>query len=871
MTETETKISLETVKLPFWAMDTGEVFRELETGSAGLKEKEISWRGEIFGSNSLPEKPRLGKAKIVFSQLKSPLILILVIAGSVTAFLGEWVNTLVIFAAVAINTFLGFWQEYKAEKALELLKSYIRVRARVRRDGGEREVDAQDLMPGDIIRISQGDRVPADARLFFVNNFETDESILTGESLPAEKSIKTFPPGTLLSDRSCMVFGGTLATQGFGDAVVVSTGIHTEFGKIASLVEAQERESTPLQRAIAKFSSRAGLVLGLFVFLLFGFGLGAGYGVFDMFLISVAVAVSAVPEGLPVALTVILAVGVNRLARRRGVVRRLLAAETLGSTDIILTDKTGTLTEARMAIAAVIPHGVYGQESEKELLRYAILDTDVVIENPKENFVNWRMFGKSMEVALVRGAGERGVFAPQEFEKIKILDRLPFSSQYKFSAVIAEFGGEARLVVLGAPEFLIDRSVLIPDEKFRLREVVDKHAFAGERILGVASKEVDANYQNILHKAKFEDMKFEGFITFRDPLRPGVGDAIRRIAQAGVKTIIVTGDHKGTADAVARELGMIDGKGAVLTGEDLYHLTKEELRARAPEVFVYARVTPEQKVMLTKLYQEMGAVVAVTGDGVNDAPALQAADIGVAVGSGTDVAKSSADLVMLDDNFEILVAAIEEGRKILENIRKVIVYLLSDSLDEICLIGGSLIFGLAMPLNALQILFVNFFSDSFPAVALAFEDGIDGLGPKPKKINRGLFDRQMQFLILVIGVLTSLLLFVLYYSLLKFGFPGDLVRTFIFASFATYALFLSFSVRSLEKSIIRYNPFSNLYLVAGAGIGLFLTALVIYVPFLQKIFGTVALPLSWLVAVFGMGILNIAAVEFGKWLFRNRI
>lgn len=861
-------LAKDSIQRPFWAIKIEEVFGILESRLDGLGEKEAALRAKSFGPNSISYQERLASARIMLNQFRSPLILILVAAGILTLFLREWTNSLVIAAAVLVNTALGFYQENKAETALGALKSYVRTRARIKRTGREREIDSSELVPGDVIRVSQGDRVPADARIFFSNNLETDESVLTGESLPVEKGMVELPAGTALPERTCMVYGGTFAVQGFGDAVVVKTGNESEFGRIAALVEGKEREATPLQRAMAKFSLRAGLILGVLVAALFILGIASGRDFLEMFLIAVAVAVSAVPEGLPVALTVILAVGVQRLASRRGIVRRLLAAETLGSVDLILTDKTGTLTQGKMELARVLPWQKNDPRAERHLLLDAVLNTDVVVENPEDVPSRWRMFGRSLEVAMVRGAAERGVSFAERKEH-KIVDRLPFGSEHKFSAAVTHTEDHGHTVLFGAPDILLAHTKLTAVERDAILREIEDLARAGERVLGVATKRVTKDHRKI-SPAALDSFEFAGLITFRDPLRPAVGEAIRRIKDAGVNTIIVTGDHKGTAEAVARELGMIDGKGAVLTGDDLNYLSEEELMARAKEVSVYARVTPEQKVKVANLYRKLGSVVAVTGDGVNDAPALQSADIGVAVGSGTDVAKSAADLIILDDNFETIVAAIEEGRLILENIKKVIVYLLSNSLDELFLIGGALLAGLALPLNALQILFVNFFTDSFPAVALAFERGIDGLGTGPKNLGRGLFDKKMKVLILVIGVLTSLLLFVLYFFLLYAGFPLNVVRTFIFAAFATYTLFLAFSVRSLDKSILRYNPFSNRYLVVGAGIGLVLTALVIYLPLLQKVFDTVALPVPWLLAVIFVGLINIAAVELGKLLFRQQ-
>ena len=864
-------LAKQSINEPFWAMKTEEVFAILETSSSGLSEKEVELRLAAFGSNTITEEKRFTALKLLLDQFRSPLILILCAAGGITVFLREWVEAGVIIAAIAVNVGLGFYQETKAEGAIEALKSYIRTRVRVRREGRDFEVDGVELVPGDIIHISQGDRVPADARIFFANNLEIDESVLTGESLPSIKDSGELPASTALGERRCMAFGGSLAVSGFGDAVVIKTGDLTEFGKIAAMVEKDGRDKTPLEKAMSSFALNLSAVLGVLVVILFLLGISAGRDPFEMFLIGVAVAVSAVPEGLPIALTVILATGVQRLALKKGIVRRLLAAETLGSTNLILTDKTGTLTQAKMELSQVLPYGEAGLEAEKHILTDAILTTDVALENPEDSPDQWRLFGKPLETALIRGAAAKwGVSVSGILKEHRVADRLPFSSVYKFSAAVVQGEGHSHFVIFGAPEILLSFTDLSEESRVSLHAQIDSLAGRGERVLGIISKPASHDLKKI-SKEGLKNFQFRGLISFRDPLRPAIAEAVRKMKAAGVDTVIVTGDHKGTAEAVARDLGLVDGKGAVLTGDDLNYLKKEEWLARAGEVTVYARVTPEQKVLITKLYQEQGKIVAVIGDGINDAPALNQADIGVAVGSGTDVAKNAADLIILDGNFETVVAAIEEGRRILDNIRKVVVYLLSGALDELLLIGGALLFGLALPLNALQILFVNFFSDSFPAIAFAFEKGVDGLGSSPRKLHKNLFNREVRFLIMVIGALTSLLLFFLYAYLLRAGFPEDLVRSFIFATFSTYSLILVFSLRSLDKAIFSYNPFSNLYLVGGVAFGLALTGLAIYLPLLQNILHTVPLPFGWLLGVFGAGLINILAVEFGKWLFRRNI
>ncbi len=851
---------------PFWAISSEETLKILQTNNEGLTSDEAINRLKSFGLNTIETKDSFLGLKLFYDQFRSPLIFILILAGIVTIFLKDWIDTSVIFGAVIVNVLLGFYQENKAENVLELLKSYVKTRSRVRRSGREEIIDAAHLVPGDVIRVTQGDKIPADGRIIFANNFAVDESVLTGESLPVEKKADTLEPSVPVSDRTSMVFGSTSAVGGFSDVVITATGIHTEFGRIASLISEKGKTKTPLQVAISRFSLLSGVILLVLTIALFGLGIYLKYDPFEMFLIAVAIAVSAVPEGLPVALTVILAVGVEQLARRNGVVRKLLAAETLGSTNLILTDKTGTLTEAKMELMAVIPRKGSNPAQVADLLREAMTTVDVVIENPDEPFEKWRMFGNIMEVALVEGAAKRGILINQLFKESPVFDRLAFNSNSKYAASAHAHNGGRRMMLLGAPEILLGFTNLSEEERNEVTKEIDTRAFSGERVLGVISKEPCPDYRN-LNGHNFIDFNFDGLITFHDPLRRGVFESIKRISEAGVRTIIVTGDHKGTAEAVARELGLVDGRGAVLTGDDLNHLTKEELFARADEVSVYARVTPEQKVAIAKLYQEKGYIVAMTGDGVNDAPALETANIGVALGSGTDVTKSAADLVIIDNNYETIVVAIEQGRKILDNIRKVIVYLLSDSLDELFLIGGSIIMGIALPISAIQILFVNFFSDSFPAIAFAFDEGVDELGNQPRKLSKNIFDVRMKFLVIAIGATTSALLFIVYWSMLKLNLPADLVRTFIFATFATYTLLVSFSLRSLRKSIFRYNPFSNLYLVAGVLMGIGLTTMAVYYPLMQKILGTVSLPPAWVGGVIGIGILNILAVELGKWMF----
>lgn len=854
----------------FWALPIGEALDILETTRSGLSEAEVKERRNLFGVNELPRKLRLSALKIFFSQFKSPMLILLMTASGVTLFLKDWKDAGVILAAVAANIILGFYQENKAEAALSHLKTYIIERTRAFRDGQELEIDAIGLVPGDIIHLTQGDRVPADCRLVYLNDFVVDEAILTGESLPVNKTTEPLSFKAVLADRKSMVFSGTLVVQGFANAVVCATGHDTELGRIAGLVAASEKETTPLQRAIFRFSMKTSAVLMSLTLIVFFIGLYSGRPILEMFLISVAIAVAAVPEGLPVALTVILAIGVQRLAKKNGVVRKLLAAETLGNTSIILTDKTGTLTQAKMELAKIV---VFSKSyNEDEILRLALLNTDVVVENFREHYSKWRIIGRPLEAALVKAAARVGILLHDVKKKVELLDYLPFTSKNKYSASLMKDGDEFpfRLNVFGAPEILIRNSDLPEEEKKRMIKEVDQMAYSGERVLGLAIKEIKGQKEySLREKSNMQGLHFLGTVSFRDPLRLGAKEAIQKVRQAGVRTVIITGDHRGTAEAIAEELGFHVDEDEVIDGAELDAMSDVELKNKLAILKIVARVSPEGKLRVVKAFKEAGEVVAMTGDGINDAASLKEADIGVAMGSGTDVAKDVSDLVLLDDNFSTIVSAIEEGRRILENIRKVIVYLSTALFGELILIGGALLFGLSLPLTAIQILFVNFIADTFPALALAFEDRIDQVMTKRRKTSINLFDKEMALLTLLIGVPTSALFFIFYYYLATHGFDLEIVKTALFASFTTSSLFVIFSVRSLRGPIFSYNPLSNPLLILGVAVGFTLVLAAIYWAPLQGIMGTVALPPIWLAGVVGVGILNIFAIEIGKLISRR--
>ncbi len=876
------KINENIVKEPFWAMSAEDSLAILKTSNLGLIETEISERKDIFGKNKIISKKHFVKLKILLRQFESPLIYILVLAGLVTLFLEDFNDSIFIFIAVFINVALGFYQENKAERALEGLADYLKKTSRVVRGGRIRKVDIEELVPGDIINFSNGDSVPADCRIIQSSNILVDESILTGESLPVEKGVKSVGLMVGLGDKRSMIFSGTSVVEGVGSAVVVSTGKNTELGSIASMIAGIKDEDTPLQKNINSFAKKLTVLVLFLSSLVFVLGIFYEYSVLEMFTMSVAIAVAAVPEGLAISLTVILAVGVERLAKKNGVVRRLSSAETLGDTSIILTDKTGTLTEAKMNLVGVKFFGDDVQnnilECQRTILKFAILCTDARVENPEDPISEWKIIGKSLDSALIKGSAKE--FGMKEFEirdGVIYADRLPFNSLNRFSAVKVVEDGKEITLMIGAPEVVLkmchkfywnNKKNILNEERNSILKEVHKNALDGYRVLSVAFSDRETGLKDI---KKIDGFSFLGNILLKDPIRKEVGQVIGEIGKEGIRTIIVTGDHTGTAISVAREIGMEIGKNSVIEQHELDMLDDKELKNRLSEVKVFSRINPESKVRIAKLFQEFGYIVAMTGDGVNDAPALKQADVGIAVGSGSGVARESSDLVLLDDSFHTIVSAIDEGRRILQNIRKVLVFCLASLFDELILVGGSIVLNIPIPLNAIQILWVNFIADSFPAISLSYEDEkMNGETIRRKISRNSVFDKEVKFLVWVVGIMTSILLFSLHYLLLRFGFDENLVRTFIFASFGIYTLMLIFSVRSLDRNIWEYNIFSNRFTNVSSTFGIFLMFVAIYNPLLQGLLGTVSLPPIWLFFVFLVGILCSLMVEAGKFIFISR-
>jgi len=877
----------------WYTVEVDEALSLLASTKEGLTQQAAEERLKQVGPNELKAGQRSTPLVIFIEQFKNIFVIILLLAAGISAVLGHGVEALAIAVIVLFSVILGFVQEYRAERAIEALREMSAPTATVLRGGDEVEIPARDLVPGDVILLKAGDRVPADARLLESINLQIEEAVLTGESLPVEKHTAAIPgEGLAVGDRKNMVYSGTAAAYGRGKAVAVATGMSTEFGKITGMLQAVETGVTPLQEnldRVGKTLAKAAFVIVLLIVLL---GVLRGQPLLEMFIFGIALAVAVVPEALPAVVTISLAIGIQRMAKRNALVRKLPTVETLGSTSVICSDKTGTLTKDEMTVRKIYladswfevsgsgyePVGTLRNTNGSskldshlnELLRGAALVSDAGLVQVEGR---WDIKGDPTEGALVVAAAKAGLSKVELDRRYPRLQEIPFTSETKRMTTLHETP-EGRLAYSkGAPEVILnacthylgENGASPLDEKARVKLLNAAQEMGSQalRVLAVASRPAET-----IQQAETE-MTLLGLVGMIDPPRPEARQAIAVCETAGIRAVMITGDHPVTAQAVARELGLLKG-GRVVTGAELEAMDEESLARDVETIDVYARVSPAHKLRVVTALQHKGHVVAMTGDGVNDAPALKKADIGIAMGiTGTDVSKEAAAMTLTDDNFSSIVAAVEEGRGIFGNIKKYLMYLLSSNIGEIGLMAGAALLGMPLPLSAVQILFVNLATDGLPALALSVDPPErDLMRHKPRNPRRGIFTRPVVTLMTVGGFWSALVNLGLFAWAIDSGRSLSQAMTMAFVSLVLIQFFKAYNYRSDHLSIFA-GIFSNRWLNLAIVFDLLLMVAVIYVPFLQGPFETYALPLlDWLI-VFTAALTISPVIELAKWMLRR--
>lgn len=800
----------------------------------GLSKGEVIKRQQQYGLNVLPEKPPPSQFSLFIAQLKSPLVYILLIASFVTIGIGHIADAVIILIAVFLNTILGYVQERRATNALLALKKYVTHTATVIREGKRTKVHTTNIVPGDVVVLDQGVNIPADGTLLFANRLYIDESLLTGESVPVGKK----------NDESVSM--GTIIASGQGMMRVETIGAQTKMGVIAIDIQ-QDEEDTPLQRQLKRFSKQLVIVIAALTAFVFVLGIIYQFSLTEIFITSVALAVSSIPEGLLVSLTVVLAIGMQKIVKHRGLVRKLSAAETLGGVTVICVDKTGTLTQGKMEVVDHIGE-------EKELAKQVLLAND--LDDP-----------------MIIAAFAWGRTIIQDFvSEHQRLDSIPFTPNERFFISLHTWTDTANMVfVNGAPELLLSWSNVLESEKKEMLETIEVLTKQGKRLIGFARKEVNNTKQTVEHDDAKEGLTWIGLLAFSDPVRFGVKEALDEAKTAGIKTIVITGDYPKTSEFVLSELGMSVDSHEIMLGEELEKITTEELADKVKTIRLFARTTPDQKLLIVSALKKNGEIVAMMGDGVNDAPALHKADIGIVVGEATDVAKESADLVLLDSNFSTIVKAIEEGRSMFENIRKIILYLLSDAFAEIIVVVGGIILHFSLPITAVQILWINLVSDGFPNLSLTIDPKRrDLMKEHPRNSNERLVNRWMIVLVGAVSTIAGLLALSSFAILYRTSGDIVLARSFTFIVLGLNSLAYVFSVRAFKTPFWKNHVFENKWLILAVCAGFCLQIVPFLTPSLQQFFGVTYLPFSyWIIAII-LSITMFFVIEIFKLVYRYR-
>ena len=862
-------------------LNLSELKHKLKTNyQYGLTADEVNRRFQEYGENKLDDKPKEGIIIKFFKQFNDFMIIILIIASIVSAVIekiqgsNDYLDSIIIIAIVVFNAIMGIVQEAKAEKSLEALQNMTAPIVKVRREGRIKQIHSSELVPGDIVILEAGNFVPADCRLINAYNLKAEESSLTGETVPIDKNAAVILDEKVgIGDCVNMVFATTVIVNGHGEGVVVETGMNTKVGKIAKMIITNESPETPIQRKLSEVGKTLGLACLGICAIIFFIGILKKIPPIEMFMTSVGLAVAAIPEGLPAIVTIVLSIGVTIMAKKNSIIRKLPAVETLGSSSVICSDKTGTLTQNKMKVVEVSNLGTRTEMSQTSnfAIELATMCTDVEIsyDEGKTN-----ISGDPTEIAIVEECYKRGKTKKSLYNQFERINDIPFDSSRKMMTTIHRIGNKYRIITKGAPDVLLKRcskyfsnnqiSSLAMSNIKSVEQQNENMAAKALRVIAVAYKDVDVLPKKIQSNYIENDLIFVGLIGMIDPPRDGVKEAIATCRKAGIKTVMITGDHITTANAIATELGILKKNDLSITGAELDRLSKSEFKNNIMKYSVFARVTPEHKVEIVKAFQGTGAVVAMTGDGVNDAPALKNADIGIAMGlNGTDVAKNAADMVLTDDNFVTIVEAVKYGRTIFNNIRKAIHFLIATNVGEIVTIFLGLLIGMRSPLLAIQLLWINLITDSLPAIALGLENPDKNImDEKPRNPKKSIFADGLWGRIIVEGSMIGILN-LLAFTIGKSFYNLEVGRTMAFVSLGLLELVHSFNIRT-DESIFKTGLFQNKYLILAFLGGAFLQTIVVVVPQFAEVFKLTNLTLEQWLYTIGISFTPVILMEIQK-------
>lgn len=865
----------------WYTLSTKEVERQMQTNiEFGLNEKQVEDKQNKFGLNKLEEKKKESIIIKFVKQFNDFMIIILIIASIISAVVAklegsnDYFDSIIIIAIVVFNAIMGLVQEAKAEKSLEALKKMTAPTCKVKRNGKICTIKSEQIVPGDIVLLEAGNYVPADCRLISSSNLKIEESSLTGETVPVLKDANCMlKEKTALGDMVNMAFSTTIVVNGHGEAIVTETGMNTKVGKIAKMIITNEAPETPIQKKLGEVGKTLGIACLGICLLIFIIGLLKKIEPIEMFMTSVGLAVAAIPEGLPAIVTIMLSIGVTKMAKKNSIIRKLPAVETLGSSSVICSDKTGTLTQNKMQVTKIA--NINGETNDKEYIKWLIgmttMCTDVEISRENGKI---ELTGEPTEKAIVNKALDEGQNKIELYNVMKRVKDIPFDSSRKMMTTIHKIPTGYRVITKGAPDILLKRCNKVYENgnvttldysKTKLIENQNnKMADEALRVLAIAYLDIPSLPSKIDSENIEKNLIFIGLIGMIDPPREGVKEAVTTCKKAGIKTVMITGDHIITAKAIAKDLGILRGSDLAITGEELDKIPQSILQKNIMNYSVFARVTPEHKVRIVKAYQSTGAVVAMTGDGVNDAPALKNADIGIAMGkNGTDVAKNAADMVLTDDNFVTIVEAVKQGRNIFDNIKKAVHFLIATNIGEIVTIFLGLLLGLKSPLLAIQLLWINLVTDSLPAIALGLEKPeADIMNKKPRDNKKGIFADGLWQKIIAEGIMLGALTLVAF-SLGNYLYGIEVARTMAFVSLGLLELIHSFNIKS-DESIFKVGLFENKYLMGAFILGAILQVVVVVIPSVAEIFKLVPLTQTQWLYTFGISILPLIIIELQK-------